>query len=352
MNTSNWTLPEIPALATERETELQTRIDMKTKPVGSLGRLEELALRLGLMQDTTAPRLNGMVLVFAGDHGLTEEGVSPFPQEVTVQMVQNFLAGGAAVNVLARQMQLPLKVVDAGVAGDLSAHPDLLDRKVCAGTRNSRHEVAMTAEELAAALAHGDALIAELASNGVNAVVFGEMGIGNTSAASLLMSALLDRPIEDCTGRGTGHDDEGLARKKAVLQAVREKHAGLTDPMQILAAMGGLEIAMMAGAMLGAAARRMVIVNDGFIATSALLVAAKLQPAVLDYAVFAHCSAEHAHRELVAALEGEPLLDLGMRLGEGTGGVMAWPLLQAAVGFLKEMATFESAGVSDREDTT
>lgn len=225
----------------------------------------------------------------------------------------------------------------------------LLARKVRAGTRNALHEPALTPEEVNLCLARGDAIAAEAAALGGNVLLFGEMGIGNTSAASLLASALLGLPLEECVGRGAGHDDAGLARKRAVLARVQARHADAHTPRAALAAFGGCEIAMMAGAMLGAAARRMTIVNDGFIVTAALVVAAKLQPAVLDYTVFAHGSAEHGHRRVLAALDAKPLLDLGLRLGEGTGAALAWPLLAAAVNFLAEMATFESAGVSQSE---
>lgn len=347
---SSWQIPGIPPLAAHLEGALRARIDQKTKPLGSLGRLEELALRLGLMQQTTTPGLRApMVLVFAGDHGLTAEGVSPFPAEVTAQMVHNFLAGGAAINVLARQHGLALRVVDAGVAAELPAHPMLLARKVRAGTRNALHEPALTPEEVSLCLAHGDAIAGEAAAMGSNALLFGEMGIGNTSAAALLASALLGLPLEECVGRGAGHDEAGLAHKRAVLARVQARHAAARTPRAALAAFGGCEIAMMAGAMLGAAARRMAIVNDGFIVTAALVVAAKLEPAVLDYTVFAHGSAEHGHRRVLAALDAKPLLDLGLRLGEGTGAALAWPLLAAAANFLAEMATFESASVSNRE---
>jgi len=346
-----WQPPVIPPLASELVSALRSRIDHKTKPPGSLGRLEELALRLGLMQGTTTPGLRApTVLVLAGDHGFAAEGVSPFPQAVTVQMVLNFLAGGAAINVFARQHGLALRVVDAGVAAPLPAHPALLDRKVRPGTRNARHEPALTADEVDLCLARGEQLAEDLAAQGTNAVLFGEMGIGNTSAAALLMSALLDLPLADCVGRGAGHDDAGLARKLAVLSAVQARHAAARGSREALAAFGGCEIAMMAGAMLGAAARRMTIVNDGFIVTAALLVASRLRPEVLDYTVFAHGSAETGHARLVAALGGRPLLDLGLRLGEGTGGALAWPLLAGACAFLAEMATFESAGVSGRTE--
>ncbi|MCX6951420.1 MAG: nicotinate-nucleotide--dimethylbenzimidazole phosphoribosyltransferase [Verrucomicrobia bacterium] len=346
----NWQPPAIPALATHLEPALRLRIDQKTKPPGSLGRLEELALQFGLMQATTAPELRApVVLVFAGDHGLAAEGVSPFPAAVTVQMVHNFLAGGAAINVFARQHGLALRVVDAGVAADLPPHPSLLDRKVRAGTRNALHEPALTAAEVGQCLARGAALVDELAKSGTNALLFGEMGIGNTSAAALLIGALTGAPLADCVGRGAGHDDPGLARKRAVLERVQARHPDVSEPLAALAAFGGCEIAMMAGAMVAGAARRMVIVVDGFIVTAALLVAARLQPAVLDYCVFAHHSADAGHARALAELRAKPLLHLGLRLGEGTGAALAWPLLVSAVGFLREMATFESAGVSTAE---
>jgi nicotinate-nucleotide--dimethylbenzimidazole phosphoribosyltransferase len=344
-----WSPPSIPPLANELEPALRGRIDRKTKPPGSLGRLEELARRLGLMQASLTPELRGpTVLVFAGDHGLAAEGVSPFPSAVTAQMVRNFLTGGAAINALAGQHGLKLHVVDAGVAADLPAHPKLLDRKVRAGTRNARHEPALTPAEVEQCLARGEAIAGECASAGTNALLFGEMGIGNSSAAALLASALLGVPVEELAGRGAGHDDAGLAHKHAVLRAVQARHPEARSPLAALAAFGGCEIAMMAGAMLGAAARRMLILNDGVITTSALLVAARLQPRVLDYTVSAHRSAESGHDRMLAALNLRPLLDLGLRLGEGTGAALAWPVVLAATRFLAEMATFEAAGVSDR----
>lgn len=346
----NWEIPVIPPLAAQLETGLRRRIDQKTKPPGSLGRLEELALRLGLIQGTLQPELRApTVLVFAGDHGLAAEGVSPYPSAVTTQMVANFLAGGAAINVFARQYGLALKVVDAGVASELPAHPQLLARKVRAGTRNALHEPALTEAEAGLCLARGEQIAAECAAAGTNALLFGEMGIGNTSAAALLASAVLGLPLADCIGRGTGLDDTGLARKREVLGRVQARHAGAKTPLAALAAYGGCEIAMMTGAMLGAAARRMVVVNDGFITTAALAVAARMAPGALDYAVFSHHSAERGHGLVLGALKARPLLELGLRLGEGTGAALAWPLLQAAANFLAEMATFESAGISDRE---
>lgn len=346
----NWQPPSIPALATALEAPLRARIDQKTKPPGSLGRLEELALRCGLMQATLTPEWRApTVLVFAGDHGIAAEGVSPFPSAVTVQMVHNFLSGGAAINVFSRQHGLALRVVDAGVAGSLPEHPGLLACKVRAGTRNALHEPALTEAEVEECLVRGARIVEKLAAGGTNALLFGEMGIGNTSPAALLVSTLTGEPLDACVGRGAGHDDAGLAHKRTVLRLVQARHAAARQPLEALAAFGGCEIAMMTGAMLEGAARRMVLMIDGFIVTAALLVAARLRPAVLDYCVFAHSSAESGHQRALAALGGKPLLDLGLRLGEGTGAALAWPLMVSAVGFLREMATFESAGVSGRE---
>jgi nicotinate-nucleotide--dimethylbenzimidazole phosphoribosyltransferase len=263
-------------------------------------------------------------------------------------MVANFLAGGAAINVLARQHGLALKVVDAGVATVLAPHPSLISAKVRAGTRNALYEPALTAAEVELCLENGRQIVDALARDGTNVVLLGEMGIGNTSAAALLMSALLDLPVAECVGRGAGHDDDGLARKRVTLTAVLARHSHVADARAALGAFGGCEIAMMAGAMLAAASHRMVIVNDGFIVTSALLCAARINPRVLDYVVSAHGSAEQAHGRMLAALGQRPLLDLGLRLGEGSGAALAWPLLVSACGFIREMATFESAGVSEQ----
>lgn len=343
-----WTLPEIPPLARELEPALRARINNKTKPLGSLGRLEELALRLGLMQATTEPTLsgNGAVLVFAGDHGLADERVSPCPKQITVQMVHNFLAGGAAINAFSRQHGLPLKVVDCGVDGVFPPHPDLVDLRMGPGTKNALNEPAMTRDEAVECLARGARLADELAAQGFAAILPGEMGIGNTSPSALLCSRLLGLPLDECIGRGAGHDDAGLAHKRKILHAVAARHADAVDPVDALAAFGGYEIGMMAGAMLGAAANRRLIVVDGFIATAAAVVASRLRPDVLDYCVFSHASAESGHAKAVRALGVRPLIDFDLRLGEGTGAVLVWPLLLSATTFLRDMATFESAGVS------
>ena len=327
---------------------LQQRLDRKTKPQGSLGRLESLALQLGLVQRSEAPRLDRpQMLVFAGDHGLAARGVSAFPSDVTWQMVENFLAGGAAVSVLARQHGLALTVVDAGVAHDFAPRAGLIDRKIARGTADALAGPAMSEAQCQQALAAGMAVVHELPGN---AVLLGEMGIGNSSSAALLLARLSGQPIDACVGRGTGLDDAGLARKRAVLAQVLERHANATQPLEVLVAFGGFEIAMLAGAALQAAAERRVVVVDGFIASAAVLVATRLVPALAGYCVLAHRSAEPGHALMVRELGGEPLLDLGLRLGEGSGAALAWPLLESAVRVLAEMASFESAGVSDRSE--
>ncbi|SFX49726.1 nicotinate-nucleotide--dimethylbenzimidazole phosphoribosyltransferase [Marinospirillum alkaliphilum] len=340
-------LPNLPRLHNPTlQQQLQQRIDQKTKPPGSLGQLEALALQLGLILNTATPAIQQpQIRVFAADHGLTDEGISAFPKAVTQQMVLNFLAGGAAINVFARQHGLTLKVVDAGVDADFAPHPDLLQKKVMRGTRNSLQTAAMNAEECLQAVFCGMALVREAPGN---LLVVGEMGIGNTSAASLLLSKLGKLPLDQCIGRGTGLDDAGLAHKQAILEQVLHKHRQVKNPLEILATLGGLEIAMMTGALLQAASERRILLMDGFIACSALLVAEHLQPGIKDFAVFSHASAEPGHRHLLQLLNASPLLDLDLRLGEGTGAVLAYPLLQSALAFLNDMASFTDAGVSEK----
>jgi nicotinate-nucleotide--dimethylbenzimidazole phosphoribosyltransferase len=331
---------------------LQHKIDQKTKPLGALGQLEAVAKKIGLIQQSLTPQLKQpQMLVFAGDHGAAKAGVSAFPQEVTWQMVENFLAGGAAINVFSRQNGLALSVVDAGVAHDFGRRPGLIDAKIAPGTANYIEQSAMTVAQCALAISSGAEIVRGLAAAGCNVVGFGEMGIGNTAAASLITHCLTDTSLAECVGRGTGLDDAGLVRKHSLLeQAVQRYRAngGSDEPLAVLAEFGGFEIAMMAGAMLAAAEAGMVILVDGFIVTSAALTAAKLYPALADYCVFCHRSAEPGHQAQLRALEAEPLLDLGLRLGEGTGAALAYPLVQAALSFLNEMASFESAGVAEK----
>lgn len=329
--------------------QLAARIDVKTKPPGSLGRLESIALQLGLIQRSSTPRIVAPhLVVFAADHGVTAEGVSAYPQEVTWQMVMNYLARGAAVNVFANAAGLALKVVDVGVRHSFEPHLDLFDRKIAPGTRNFAREAAMSVTQAEEAIANGATLMRELAGKGSNAIAFGEMGIGNTTAASALMARLTGLPLGTCVGRGTGLNDSGVARKRAVIEAALALHAGTRTPMDALAALGGFEIAMIYGAMLAAAEARMVILVDGFIVGSALLVAQALAPQVLDYCIFAHASNEEGHTAMLHHFNARPLLDLGLRLGEGTGAALAFPLVQAAAAFLESMASFSQAGVAVR----
>ncbi len=349
------------------ESDLQHKIDQKTKPQGALGRLENLALQLGLIQQSLNPQIvNPHVLVCAGDHGAAKAGVSAFPQEVTWQMVENFLAGGAAINVLARQSGMKLVVADAGVAHDFGVRHELIDAKVGAGgTANYLEGAAMSDAQCATAMSNGARLAREFAAKGCNVLGFGEMGIGNTASASLITHCITGLPLADCVGRGTGLDDAGLERKRALLaqaltawtdrpQIGAQPRSEATeaeaseDALRVLTRFGGFEIAMLAGAMLAAAEARMTLLIDGFIVTSALLVAARISPAILDYCVYSHCSNEAGHRLQLNWLQAKPLLDLGLRLGEGTGAALALPLLNAACAFIKEMASFESAGISEK----
>jgi nicotinate-nucleotide--dimethylbenzimidazole phosphoribosyltransferase len=335
--------------AAARSAALQ-RLDRLTKPLGALGRLEGLAAQLCAIQGAARPKITDPhVLVFAGDHGAADRGVSAYPRAVTGQMVANFLAGGAAINVLARSHGFSLLVVDAGVDALFDPHPQLISAKIRRGTRDYVAEPAMTRTECDDALKQGAALATRVARAGSTALVLGEMGIGNTASATLLMHGLTGRSLDLCVGRGTGLDDAGVACKLAVLKAARARAPAVTDPVDLLTEFGGYEIAMLVGCLIGGAANRLVLVIDGFTVTVAAALATHLRSNILQYCVFAHRSAEQAHRALLNYLGVEPLLDLGLRLGEGTGGALAVPLLQAATALFEEMATFESAGVSDRD---
>lgn len=337
---------------------LQQRINNKTKPPGALGRLEEIALQVGLMQGTAEPAIHyPHIVVFAGDHGIATTGlVSAYPQEVTAQMVLNFLHGGAAINVFCRQHDIVLKVADAGVNfdwNDTITDERFIHAKIANGTANYLHGPAMSGEQALAAMEKGRQIVNEVGAAGCNCIGLGEMGIANTSSAALIMSAVTGLPIEECTGRGTGLTDGQYNIKEHTLRTVFDKHfprgSGSTDPVEILQRVGGLEIAMMTGAYLEAAASGMVIVVDGFIASAALLLAHLLHPTVLNNCIFAHTSGERGHEKMLAHLGAKPLLNLGLRLGEGTGAALAIPLIRSAVNFLREMASFESAGISNRE---
>ncbi|WP_027158771.1 nicotinate-nucleotide--dimethylbenzimidazole phosphoribosyltransferase [Methylobacter luteus] len=336
----------IAPLSSALRSALQHKIDQKTKPLGALGQLEALALQIGLIQNSLTPSLDKpCLIVFAGDHGIAEAGVSAYPQAVTAQMVANFLAGGAAISVFARQHGMELRVVDAGVNADLDSHPSLVGAKIARGTRNFLIEPAMTDRQCLQALQTGAEMVSRQHKLGCNCIGFGEMGIGNTSSAALLMHALTALPLEQCVGRGTGLNDDQLRNKAAVLQQALNRHPNTIEPLAVLATFGGFEIAMMTGAYLKAAELGMVIPVDGFIASSALLVANRLHPPVLDYCVFSHVSREQGHQALLKHFNARALINLDLRLGEGSGIALAYPLLQSAVLMLNEMASFDEAGV-------
>ncbi|MDB5007492.1 MAG: nicotinate-nucleotide--dimethylbenzimidazole phosphoribosyltransferase [Mucilaginibacter sp.] len=331
------------------ETNLQHRIDFKTKPVGALGKLEDLARQIGTIQSCLTPVLTSpTVAVFAGDHGIALDGVTPYPQEVTFQMVMNFLNGGAGINVFSKQNGLSVKVIDAGVNHDFAGIENLLHYKVNYGTWSFLKGAAMTADELKECIDKGANITNEIFSGGCNCIAFGEMGIGNTSSASMLMNYFTQINLEDCIGRGTGLDDKGLNKKIGLLKSAAEYHGEITKWNEIMQAFSGYEIAMMTGAMLQAAENKMIILLDGFIASTAYLAAFKLYPAIKDYVIACHLSDEKGHRLLLDYLSLSPLLNIGMRLGEGTGAAVAYPIIKAAVSFLNEMASFESAGVTNK----
>jgi len=323
-------------------------LDAKTKPRRSLGRLETLAAQVAAVRADPEPGpLAAAVVVAAADHGVAAEGVSAYPPQVTRQMVANFAAGGAAISVLARLRGARLVLVDAGVAEPI-ALLGVRNVRVGGGTRNFLHEPAMTPAQALEALAAGIELAAELAAEGAGLLILGEMGIGNTTTASALCAALLPADPERVCGRGTGIDDQRLAHKIAVVRAALARHAPTPDdPLGTLAAVGGFELALLAGVALGAAERRLVILLDGFVVGAAALVAGRLAPASVGSMVAGHRSPEPGHRLVLDELGLEPLLDLGMRLGEGSGALVALPLVDAALALLREMASFDDAGVTD-----
>ncbi|MBO9545151.1 nicotinate-nucleotide--dimethylbenzimidazole phosphoribosyltransferase [Caulobacter sp.] len=334
------TLPTVTPVDKTRAAALRATIDGKAKPLGALGRVEDLAVQLGLIAETPPTFDKALLLVFAGDHGLTAEGVSPYPSAVTQAMVATFLSGKASANAFATAIGAALRVVDAGVDAELPAHQALLAEKVRRGTRNAAVEAALTEADVADALERGARIAREAVEEGFEILALGEMGIGNTASAALIMHRLAPAPLAECVGRGAGHDDEGLARKLAVLERAAAR-SDATDPAQVLAQFGGLEIVMMAGAILGAASAKVPVLVDGFIGSAAALAAIRLEPAARDYCIFCHRSAEQGHRRMLEALEVEPLLDLGLRLGEGTGALLALPIVRAASRLLSDVASLD-----------
>jgi nicotinate-nucleotide--dimethylbenzimidazole phosphoribosyltransferase len=330
---------------------LQLKIDNKTKPLGSLGILEKLAKQTGEIFKTNHPNINKPhIVVFAADHGIAQHGLSAYPQEVTRQMVDNFLSGGAAINVFCRQHSIGLTIVDAGVNYDFPSNTMLVNNKIGKGTQSFLYSPAMSPEQVHQCMDKGAEVVNKIAGAGCNTIGFGEMGIGNTSSASVLMSLLCNIPIEHCIGTGTGVNDEKLSRKHTLLKQAVTNYKDNRELFAILEHFGGFEILQMAGAMAEAYKNNMLILVDGFISTVAFLIAFKINPGIKQNAIFCHCSAEKAHRMLLDYLQVKEILQLDMRLGEGTGCAVAFPIIQSAVNFLNEMASFESAGVSNKEN--
>ncbi|KPE53086.1 nicotinate-nucleotide--dimethylbenzimidazole phosphoribosyltransferase [Chryseobacterium indologenes] len=330
--------------------ELQHKINFKTKPLGALGYLESLAHKIGMVQKTVSPQLlHPHMVVFAADHGIASAGVSAYPQEVTYQMVMNFLSGGAAINVFCRQQGIEIKIVDAGVNFDFPEGLKLIGKKVRKSSRNMLEEPAMTEKEYRQALENGRSVVSEIAETECNIIGFGEMGIGNTSASSLMMSRLFDLPAADCIGRGTGLDDEQLQRKINILSKVLQQYPQAITADEVAQTFGGLEIVQMMGAMEEAFKQDMLIMVDGFIASMAVAAISKKNAEILENCIFCHVSDENAHQKLLELLGQKALLNLNLRLGEGTGCALAYPLIQSAVNFLNEMSSFEDAHVSNKE---
>ncbi len=328
--------------------QAQARIDLLTKPTGSLGRLEEVAANyLAITGNVAAPRLDPVVFTLAADHGVTAEGVSAYPSSVTAQMVKNFVHGGAAVNVLARHAEASLRLVDMGVAEDLRACAGLLDHKIAYGTKNFVREPAMSREQALQSIQVGMDLAKAACADGKNLIAVGEMGIGNTTSSAAVVSVLTGQSVEQVTGRGTGVDEQTLKRKISVIeQALALHHPSSSDAIEVLTKVGGFEIGGMAGLMLGAAACRVPVVLDGFITGASALLAVALESRCRDYLIASHVSLEPGHRIVLDHLRLEPLLDLQMRLGEGTGACLAATLIHAALKIYRDMATFEEARVS------
>ncbi|UNL83809.1 nicotinate-nucleotide--dimethylbenzimidazole phosphoribosyltransferase [Priestia koreensis] len=341
---------EIPELNKAVKQDTLKYIDTLTKPPGSLGKLEELAAEIAAMTAEPFPVVTPPgVLIFAGDHGIVEEGVSAFPQEVTAQMVQNFLTGGAAISVFSGQIGAKLEIVDVGVAAEIASHADLHVEKVGFGTRNFLKEDAMTRSEAETAITIGMNRAFAMIDHGVKCLIVGEMGIGNTTPSTAILASFSDAPIDEIVGAGTGLSNDAIAVKARVIaEAISKRQPDRHDPLDVLSKVGGFEIAAMVGAMLAAASRRVPVLVDGFISTVAALVATQLEPNSNDYMIVGHASAERGHETAVKMLNKTPLLQLGFRLGEGSGAAVAFPIVQAATLMLNEMATFKTAGIAEK----
>ena len=329
--------------------ELKDKINLKTKPLGALGLLEKVALKIGKIQKSLSPSLNNpSIVVFSGDHGIAKQNVSAYPQEVTHQMVKNFINDGAAINVFCNQNNININIVDAGVNFDFKNNKKIIDNKIKYGTNSFLNDKAMKINEFDDCVVKGKSIVKDIALNGTNIIGFGEMGIGNTSSSSIIMSYICDLPIEKCVGKGTGLNDTQLQNKIKILEKSKIFHGNLTDIKEIFSSFGGFEMVQMYGAMLEAYEHNMIILVDGFIATTVFLVAFKINPSIIDNAIFCHLSDEKAHLLLLKYLNVEPLLKLSLRLGEGTGCALAYPIIQSSVNFINEMASFDNAGVSKK----
>lgn len=323
------------------------KIDNLTKPQGSLGRLEELALQIGLIQQTLSPQLkHPHNIVFAADHGIVAEGISLFPAEVTPQMVLNFIRGGAGINFLARQHNIEMKVVDAGVNYDFEPGSGVIDLKIRKGTSNYLNQAAMSHQEFELCIERGAAIVEDCFQKGCNIISFGEMGIGNTSSSSMWMHRLTGIPLVNCVGAGAGFDNEGIRKKYEVLKKANDNYAGDGSWIDVLSYFGGFEMVMAVGAMLRAAELKMIVLVDGFIMSNCFLAAAKLHPEIVEYAIFGHLGDESGHKLVISHLNARPLLNFSFRLGEGTGALCAYPLIESSVRMINEMSSFEEASVS------
>ncbi len=351
MNKIEQVITEIKPIDQKLIEQTQARLDNLTKPLGSLGRLEDLAkLIVGISGKASPDFKNKVIFTFAADHGVTEEGVSPYPKEVTAQMVYNFLNGGAGINVLARHAQARVVVADLGVASDLKPSPELVVNKIGYGTKNMAKGQAMSRQEAIRSLEAGIEIFEAEFKKGIDIIGTGEMGIGNTTAATCITAVFTKKPIEDIAGRGAGLDDQGLKNKiKIIQQALKINQPDAADPIDVLSKVGGFEIGGLAGVILAAAYRKVPVVIDGFISGAAALIAYKLEPKTKDYMIASHCSVERGHRHILNHIGLEPLFDFNLRLGEGTGAALGINIAEAAVKILTQMATFASAGVSQKD---
>lgn len=352
-------LTDVPEVSRELKEDIQKVIDSRTKPLGSLGQLESLVLQIGLIQETLAPKLmEPVIVVFAGDHGVAQDGVSPYPSEVTAQMVRNFMQGGAAINVFCQQNDMDLLVVDAGVSGNLHFLEEnknvlgFLDLKVGHGTLNSRNGPAMTHQQFKTCLERGCQVVEDRHGRGSNMIGFGEMGIGNSTAAAVLTSLLTNAPLEKTVGVGSGCNERQWNHKLSVAREIYDRHRNFDGAFDLLRRVGGFEMVMLAGGILEACKKRMVVLMDGFIASSVALAVIQEVPQVQDYLMFCHRSASPGHQVILDSLDVEPILDLRVRLGEGSGMALAYPLIQSSLSFYHHMASFSSAQVSSASAST